>query len=60
MEKKYRVFNTDVFRGNPKNCSSDFLGSQVGYVVGSKLCGFDIDDEVDLQIATQIFKSMKV
>jgi len=56
--KKYRVFNTDVFRGKPKNYKEDFLGNKIGYVVGDKLCGVDIDDESDLLIASHIIESL--
>ncbi len=56
IETKYRVYNTDVFRGKPKNCSSAFLGDNIGYVVAGKLCGVDIDDEVDLLIASNLMK----
>jgi len=56
--KKYRVYNTDVFRGKPKNCGEDFLGNAVGFVVADKLCGVDIDDEEDLLIATHIVESL--
>ncbi|MBI2108806.1 MAG: acylneuraminate cytidylyltransferase family protein [Parcubacteria group bacterium] len=54
VEKKYRVFNTDVFRGKPKRHDPDFLGRNVGYVVGHKLCGVDIDDEGDFLIASNL------
>jgi len=56
--KKYRVYNTDVFRGKPKNCGANFLGDRVGYVIADKLCGVDIDDEEDLFIATHIVESL--
>lgn len=54
VETKYRVFNTDVFRGKPKRHDSDFLGRNVGYVVGHKLCGVDIDDAGDFLIAENL------
>jgi len=54
MGKKYRVFNTDVFRGKPKNSGPAFLGENVGYVVVDKICGLDIDDELDVSIAEQV------
>lgn len=56
LEKRFRVFNVDVFRGKPKNCGSVFLGNKVGYVVVHKLCGMDIDDEDDLLIVTKLIK----
>ncbi|MDD3531295.1 MAG: acylneuraminate cytidylyltransferase family protein [Candidatus Pacebacteria bacterium] len=58
VEKAYRVYLTDVFRGVPKNCGADFLGNRVGYVVANKLCGIDIDDEQDLFIATKMIESL--
>lgn len=56
--KKFKVFNTDVFRGKPKNFKENFLGNNVGYVVGNKLCGVDIDDETDLLIASHLVESL--
>lgn len=54
IEPHFRVFNTDVFRGRPWADDRDFLGRRVSYVVADKLCGLDIDDERDLEIATAI------
>lgn len=58
MERKYSVFNADVFRGNTKNYEEDFLGNSVGYVVANKLCGIDIDDETDLLLASHMVESL--
>lgn len=55
---KYKVYNTDVFRGNPKNCGPNFLGNAVGYVVAGKLSGIDIDDETDFLIASHLLKGL--
>ena len=56
---RFRVFNTDVFRGKPKNCGPTFLGNNIGYVVADKLCGVDIDDETDLLLASHLLASLK-
>jgi len=58
VEKKYRVYNTDVFRGNPKNCGPAFLGDKVGFVEADGLSGFDIDNEADLAIAEGIMNML--
>ena len=49
---RYRVYSTDVLRF-PKNgaVSEDFLGRNVAAVVTSKMCGMDIDDVADFEIA---------
>jgi len=57
IEKKYRVFNTDVFRGKPKNDGPDFLGRNIGCVIAPKLSGLDIDDEFDLNLISNILES---
>ncbi len=50
VEKRYKIYNTDIFRGKPKNCSPNFLGNNVGFEVADKICGLDIDDIIDLEI----------
>jgi CMP-N-acetylneuraminic acid synthetase len=60
VRKLYRVYNTDVFRGNPKNCSDNFLGKEIGYVIANKICGFDIDDEIDLSIVSTLFSNKEL
>ncbi|MCO5259124.1 MAG: acylneuraminate cytidylyltransferase family protein [Crocinitomicaceae bacterium] len=51
---KYKVFSTDVIRSIDKNTSDDFLGRNVAAVVTNKLCGLDIDDEMDFKIVESI------
>ena len=50
--ERYRVYSTDVLRF-PKDgsVSADFLGRNVAAVVTSKICGMDIDDLADFEIA---------
>jgi CMP-N-acetylneuraminic acid synthetase len=52
---RYRVYSTDVIRF-PKDgsVSADFLGRNVAAIVTSKLCGLDIDDITDFEIAEAI------
>jgi CMP-N,N'-diacetyllegionaminic acid synthase len=52
----FRVFNTDVFRGIPRNAGPAFLGSRVQYIVAPKICGVDIDDDWDLQLASALIE----
>jgi len=53
----YRVFCTDVFRGG--DASENFLGDSVGAVVADKICGVDIDDEFDFNVAESIIQKMQ-
>ena len=54
VKKGYKVYSTDIFRGNPKNATPQFLGAKVGYVIADKICGLDIDDEIDLDIVSYL------
>ena len=51
---KYKVFSTDIIRSANKNTGDDFLGRKVAAVVTNKLCGLDIDDEMDFKIVESI------
>lgn len=51
---KYKVFSTDIIRSTNKNTGDDFLGRKVAAVVTNKLCGLDIDDEMDFKIVESI------
>ena len=51
---QYKVFSTDVFRADKKDTSDSFLGQKVAAVVTNKLCGLDIDDEMDFKIVESI------
>lgn len=53
----YKVFSTDVFRGNPKNCKNDFLGRNIFGVEIPKICGLDIDDQEDFDLIEVIIKT---
>ena len=56
---KYKVFSTDVIRAHDKNTSDDFLGRNVAAVITNKLCGLDIDDEMDFKIVESIVLNNK-
>ena len=55
----YKVYSTDVFRGNPKNCKVDFLGKKMYAVKVPKICGLDIDDIEDFNLIEAIIKYRK-
>ena len=54
MISQYKVFSTDVFRSDKKDTSDAFLGNKVAAVITNKLCGLDIDDEMDFKIVESI------
>ena len=43
----YKVYSLDVFRASSLDVSPFFLGNRVGYEIIPKICGLDIDDEID-------------
>lgn len=53
----YKVYSTDVFRFDPQNIDNHFLGSKIVGVEIGKVCGMDIDDEVDFLLAEALLKS---
>ena len=55
MGSSYKVFSTDVFRFSKDNLHDSFLGNNVRGVVTNKICGLDIDDNDDFEIANAIF-----
>ena len=55
MGNSYKVFSTDVFRFSKDNLHDSFLGNNVRGVVTNKICGLDIDDNDDFEIANAIF-----
>ena len=57
VKTQYKVFSTDVFRSNKKDISESFLGKKVAAVITNKLCGLDIDDEIDFKIVESIIKN---
>jgi CMP-N-acetylneuraminic acid synthetase len=52
----FHVYNVDVFRWPTKICSEKFLGDKVGYRVAPKICGVDIDNLEDLNIAEALIR----
>ena len=55
----YKVFNTDVFRFKFNDFNVDYLGNKVVGVVSNKICGLDIDDNLDFEIAKTVFENYK-
>jgi CMP-N,N'-diacetyllegionaminic acid synthase len=55
MGHSYKVFSTDVFRFSKDNLHDSFLGHNVRGVVTNKICGFDIDDNDDFEMASAVF-----
>jgi len=55
MGNSYKVFSTDVFRFSKDNLHDSFLGNNVRGFVTNKICGLDIDDNDDFEIANAIF-----
>jgi CMP-N,N'-diacetyllegionaminic acid synthase len=51
---KYKVFSTDVIRSTSKFSGDNFLGKNVAAVITNKLCGLDIDDEMDFKIVESV------
>ncbi len=58
IKKTFSVFNTDVFKGNPRNDGKNFLGDAMGYIEVHKICALDIDDEADFLIVSQVAQSL--
>jgi CMP-N-acetylneuraminic acid synthetase len=54
---KYKVFSTDVFRSNKENISDNFLGNKIAGIITNKLCGLDIDDELDFRIVENLLNN---
>jgi CMP-N,N'-diacetyllegionaminic acid synthase len=57
--KRYKVFSTDVFRFASDNLTDDFLGRNIAAVVTNKICGLDIDDEIDFSIVECLINHKK-
>ncbi len=57
--KKFKVYSTDVIRSDKLNTSDDFLGRNVYGVEVNKICGYDIDDEIDFSIVESLVKYNK-
>jgi len=59
IRRKFKVYNTDVIRSDKLDTSDDFLGRNVYAVEVNKICGFDIDDEIDFSIVESLMKFNK-
>ena len=57
LGQRFRVYSTDIFRFGSYPYKPDFLGQNVGYIEGSKLCGLDIDDHHDFLIAKAVYEA---
>lgn len=57
LVKKYKVFSTDIFRFNDNTLNDDFLGREVYALEINKICGLDIDDEIDFNIVKYLIES---
>ncbi len=57
--KKFKVYSTDVIRADKLDTSDDFLGRNVYGVEVNKICGYDIDDEIDFSIVESLVKYNK-
>tara|TARA_Y100000034_G_scaffold38300_1_gene47084 strand:- start:3847 stop:4578 length:732 start_codon:yes stop_codon:yes gene_type:complete len=53
---KYKVYSTDIIRSNDKNYSNDFLGRKIYAKESNKICGLDIDDNIDFEIVQTLIK----
>ncbi len=53
----YRVYNTDIFRFNRATIGPNFLGDKVKGIPVHKICGLDIDDELDFRIVEALILS---
>lgn len=53
----YKVYSTDVFRFHPDRINNHFLGSKIVGVEIDKVCGMDIDDEIDFVLAEALISS---
>jgi CMP-N,N'-diacetyllegionaminic acid synthase len=56
---RYKVFSTDIIRSKDENTGVDFLGNNVAAIATNKLCGLDIDDEMDFKIVESILENNK-
>ncbi|HLU17276.1 MAG TPA: acylneuraminate cytidylyltransferase family protein [Edaphocola sp.] len=55
--KRYKVFSTDILRFTAGNLHDDFLGRNVLALETNKICGLDIDDEIDFKIVKCLVES---
>jgi len=57
MGSRYKVFSTDIFRFGPDTLHADFLGRNTIGLLTNKICGLDIDDEVDFNLVKCLVES---
>ncbi len=53
----YKVFSTDVFRFTKDNLNDVFLGTEIVGLPINKICGLDIDDEIDFKLVKTLIES---
>lgn len=56
---KFKVYSTDIIRSKTKDYSNTFLGNKVYGCEINKICGLDIDDEIDFKIIELLVKHEK-
>lgn len=57
--KFYKVFSTDILRFKSSDLNSDFLGRNIFPIEVNKICGLDIDDQVDFDLVESLVKNTK-
>lgn len=57
MPSAYKVFSTDVLRYKGNDLSADFLGRKVFAVETNRLCGLDIDDQIDYLVVKNLVEN---
>lgn len=55
--KRFKVFSTDIFRFGKDKLHEDFIGRDVYGLETNKICGLDIDDEIDFKIVKYLIES---
>ena len=56
MINSYTVFSADVFRFKGNRFDSGFLGDNIYPIITSKICGIDIDIDIDFEIVKNIME----
>lgn len=59
MPTSFKVFSTDIIRFKNKSINDKFLGDKIYPIISSKICGLDIDDEIDFEIVKSLVENNK-
>tara|TARA_B110001469_G_scaffold64138_1_gene61394 strand:+ start:4996 stop:5697 length:702 start_codon:yes stop_codon:yes gene_type:complete len=54
---RYKVFSCEVFRMPTSPVPADYLGRHVGYVEINKVCGLDVDDDLDFMFVEHMIQA---